>query len=120
MGTTIDDVHYEEYLERMAEEHRKVVWGALKKIADSKTVNELQSSLESLKEVYIDSDFYDHLKIDEDKIDRLINELDLSMPALRDEIKREITNSTRSSAIFGWAGIIVGLVGIGVSIFSIL
>ena len=53
MGTTIDDVKYDMYIQEKWEDERKEVFRALKKISNSRNTNELVKNLKGLKNVYI-------------------------------------------------------------------
>ena len=103
MGSTIEDASYEIHLEDEWKKERKEAFEALEKIANSENIDELQKSLNELKDIYISE-----VAINDDNIRKLVSELDFSMP----KIKEYLDKSARSQKLYFLIGLIFALLGI--------
>jgi len=103
MGSTIDDVAHEIYLEEERKREKKEALGILEKIANSENIHELKKNLDELRNTYITD-----LSIDDDSVDKLISELDFSMP----KIKGYLEKSARLQKLYFLIGLAIALFGI--------
>lgn len=103
MGSTIEDVALEISLEEEREREKREAFEILEKIANSENIDELQKNLNALKNIYISE-----VAIDDDNIGRLISELDLSMP----KIKESFEKSAKLQKLYFIIGSVIALLGI--------
>lgn len=103
MGSTIDDVADEIYFEEERKREKKEALEILEKIANSENIHKLQKNLDELKNTYISD-----LSIDDDSVDKLISELDFSMPKLKEYFEK----SEKSEKSHFFIGVIIALVAI--------
>ena len=109
MGTTMDEIRYEELLLEEWENERKSVFEALEKIANSGNTDELVKNLEDLKDVYISDKV-----IGNKNLNKVISDINFEAPKLKKyieeqfkEYKRSCKKSNRKYFIYGLIGGIV-------------
>ena len=91
MGTTMDDIRYEEFILEKIENERKEVFGALKKIANSEDINELVRNLKELKNVYISD-----RAIGGRNLNRAISEINFDLLKATKHIDKQFEKSDKS------------------------
>ncbi|MCK5211546.1 hypothetical protein KAJ89_02495 [Candidatus Parcubacteria bacterium] len=105
MGTTIDDVKYDMHIQEEWENERRAVFEALENIANSKNITELQNNLSELRDVY-SSD----VSIDNESVSNLIQELDLSLPKLKEYLENKGEEGKKIDSKYFYVGIIIALI----------
>ena len=103
MGTTMDDIKYEMYLQEKWDDERKEVFGALEKIANSRNTNELVKNLKGLKNVYISDK-----PVSNRNLDKAIGGINFEMIEFIKWSKKQ----SRKAFIIAVIAIIVGIVGV--------
>lgn len=107
MGSTIEDVAHEMHLQKQWEDERREVFAALEKIANSESLTDLQQNLDKLKNIY-SSD----ISIDDSQISKLISELDLSLPRLKEFVEEKFKKSDNTNKWYFLVGIFFTALGV--------
>lgn len=105
MGTTLEDIAYEEHLQEQWEHERKEVFVALQEIADSSDLKELRRNLNSLKGIYTTELSFDHKKIS-----NLVSKIDFTLPRLEKYITKEFNRSSKITWIQFGLGLVLGFI----------
>ncbi len=107
MGITIDEIRYEELLLKEWENEKKEVFKALGKIANSRNTDELVKNLKGLKGVYISGE-----SVGSKNLDKAIGGINFEMI----EFKKSLNKKFRKTSIMAVISIIIGIIGVVVSI----
>lgn len=92
MGTTIDDVKYDMYIQEKWEDERKEVFRALKKISNSRNTNELVKNLKGLKNVYISD-----RPVGSENLNKAISEINFDLLKATKHTDKQFEKSNKSS-----------------------
>lgn len=112
MGTTMDDVREELYLEDL---HKSYI-NALEKLVESKTIKELQANLEDLEGAKASlPDWMDERQFDPEDLRELLSNI-----STVESIYKTLIKESKKSKIYFWSGITVGIIGLIFSMVSIL
>ena len=105
MGTTIDDIKYEMYIQEKWEDERREVFKALGKIANSRNIDELVKNLKELKNVYISDK-----PVANENLDEVIGGINFEMLEFKKDIDEKFKKQEKSSRKY----FVYGLIAAGI------
>lgn len=113
MGTTIDDLKYDMYFQEKWEEEKESVFETLKKIANSRNVDELVKNLKELKGVYISDK-----SIGNKNLNKVINNINFEMPKFKEYFDEQNKKNNDVNKKYFYIGLTIGTLGLIIGVIG--